>query len=1005
MVTPLSLKDAPALIERALPAQKLSAEAQKERKAGAGQTLTALGSYWKGRKPLILAKACILGCLLPASDEPEKDLDVFEMLMGMDEAAFGYRADVKPDVIARTVSLKGFDDPFEIFTFKRSEDDELVTFPYEDKPDQPKLKFRWNRGIDPEIKRELICKTIAKLGLTYAEKLAISKRPEELGDELYEEIWDEVNDHLGTEASSLPELVEQLGIMRYGHRPKVADTFCGGGSIPFEAARLGCDVYASDLNPIACMLTWGALNIIGADAGTRERIAESQKRVAEEVDAEITRLGIEHNERGDRAKAFLYCLETRCPQTGWMVPMAPNWVISNNRNVVAKLVPDHVNKRFKIEVLSGVSKAEMRLAKIGTVRSGYLTYELNGETYSTAIKTIRGDRKVPSGSTQNQLRAWAKRDFTPHPNDIWQERLYCIQWITKESLTEKRQNIFFAGISEEDLERDNKVISIVEDNLAEWQEKGLVSDMKLEAGYNTKQPIWERGWTHWHHLFNPRSLLSIAKYLDTKIEFSPIESVVHGLALCSVLDNASRLCTWNAGHPGSGEYTSHVFYNQALNTTYSYSGRSVNHILQTLASFNKFVAPLSGSGQVTTIPASELGKDNELFITDPPYADAIHYHEITEFFIAWLRKDPPKPFRNWVWDSRRQLAIQGGGDDFRREMADAYSSMAAHMPDNGMQVVMFTHQDSSVWVDMAAIFWGSNLRVTAAWYIATETTSELKKGGYVQGTVLLVLRKRIKPEQIYKDELVIDIRQEVEQQINSMIGLNQSIKKHEQQENLFEDADLQMAGFAAALKVLTRYTHIDSTDMTQAALRPRQAGETSFVDDIIELAVQIANEILVPDGLEPEVWQKLTGSERFYLKMLDIEAAGIHKLDNYQNFAKAFRLRDYAPLMASQKPNAAQLKSAQALKKSEFSGSEFGTSALRAILFALYELQSDLEPDIEPEVALHHLWENCQGRYEKRDRDTIHHICNYLALKLRTLRPEEAAAARILAGLLKTEHL
>jgi putative DNA methylase len=48
---------------------------------------------------------------------------------------------------------------------------------------------------------------------------------------------------------SLPELVEQLGIARFGHRPMVADTFCGGGLIPFEAARIGCDVYASDVNP------------------------------------------------------------------------------------------------------------------------------------------------------------------------------------------------------------------------------------------------------------------------------------------------------------------------------------------------------------------------------------------------------------------------------------------------------------------------------------------------------------------------------------------------------------------------------------------------------------------------------------------------------------------------------------------------------------------------------------------------------------------------------------
>jgi hypothetical protein len=59
-ITPFSLKDAPALIERLLPVQKLSAEVFKERKAGAGQTLTPLGAYWKGRKPLILGKACVL---------------------------------------------------------------------------------------------------------------------------------------------------------------------------------------------------------------------------------------------------------------------------------------------------------------------------------------------------------------------------------------------------------------------------------------------------------------------------------------------------------------------------------------------------------------------------------------------------------------------------------------------------------------------------------------------------------------------------------------------------------------------------------------------------------------------------------------------------------------------------------------------------------------------------------------------------------------------------------
>jgi putative DNA methylase len=76
--------------------QKLSAEAYKEQMAVHGKTLTALGSYWKGRKPLILNKACILGCLLPATDDPARDLEVFEKLMAMDDESFVVRWKRRP---------------------------------------------------------------------------------------------------------------------------------------------------------------------------------------------------------------------------------------------------------------------------------------------------------------------------------------------------------------------------------------------------------------------------------------------------------------------------------------------------------------------------------------------------------------------------------------------------------------------------------------------------------------------------------------------------------------------------------------------------------------------------------------------------------------------------------------------------------------------------------------------------------------------------------------------
>ncbi len=218
-VTPFSLKHAPSLIERLLPVQKLSAEAYKEQMAGTGKTLTALGSYWKGRKPLILNKACILGSLLPATDDLKVDLEVFEMLMGMDVEALHKRLDEKNSKESRFI-------------------------------------LGQHRSVGHKA--------------PYREWVQQASRPEECGDDLYRHIWVRVNKHLGTHAKSFPDLVEQLGIMRFGHRPRVADTFCGSGQIPFEAARLGCDVYASDLNPIACMLTWGSFNIVGGSSESRK---------------------------------------------------------------------------------------------------------------------------------------------------------------------------------------------------------------------------------------------------------------------------------------------------------------------------------------------------------------------------------------------------------------------------------------------------------------------------------------------------------------------------------------------------------------------------------------------------------------------------------------------------------------------------------------------------------------------------------------------------------------
>ena len=78
------------------------------------------------------------------------------------------------------------------------------------------------------------------------------------------------------------------------------------------------------------------------------------------VQAEIDKLGVETDGKGWRAKVFLYCVETRCPQTGWMVPLLPTRVVSKGYRVVAELVPDPLTKRYAIQIRTGVSTGRNR---------------------------------------------------------------------------------------------------------------------------------------------------------------------------------------------------------------------------------------------------------------------------------------------------------------------------------------------------------------------------------------------------------------------------------------------------------------------------------------------------------------------------------------------------------------------------------------------------------------------------------------------------------------------
>jgi len=744
------------------------------------------------------------------------------------------------------------------------------------------------------------------------------------------------------------------------------------------------------------MLTWGAFNIVGASAETRATVQTAQNAVANAVDLEISRLGVEHDAAGNRAKAYIYCLETRCPRTGWMVPMAHSWIISKTRNVIAKLVPDQKRQRYDIEIHSGVSSAEMREAEKGTIREGRLVHPMNEERSGVEIKTIRGDFRDAEGASRNRLRPWDKADITPREGDIFQERLYCIQWIKKASLNQTRFDTFFAAANDADLTTEQRVQEYIKSNLEAWQAAGLAPDMMILSGKENEGLIRTMGWTWWHHVFSPRQLLQItlagAAWRDAGFERG-----ADALAIARLADRLARNNRWDP----SGEKSQSSFDNQAMTTGFGFSCRGWTYA-RGLLEQDYLHFPTSARSEVTTLSASAFQSPVDLFVTDPPYADAVRYEEITEFFIAWLRKSPPSAFEKWTWDSRRDLAIKGKDEQFRRDMVAAYGAMTKQMPDNGLQVVMFTHQDAGVWADLGAILWAAGLRVSAAWNVVTETESALKDGNYVQGTVNLVLRKRLSDSNARRMDIEAEIEEAVASQIDRLTALDDAWHERANAEVLYTDGDLTLAAYAAALQIVTSYSSIDRQPLDRDLYRKLVKGETTMLRDLVDYAANVANRRLVPEGFDRSMWTDLAPSERFYVRMLDMEAKGNVKVADFQNFAKSFAYGDYTELMASTAANAAALSGSGDFKGRMLEGEGFSASQLRQVLFAIWKTMESGTPDPKKGVTI--LRTEYAADYWQR-RQKLIAFATYVAAKTQKTRPEESAAAHELAEALKVDRV
>lgn len=525
----------------------------------------------------------------------------------------------------------------------------------------------------------------------------------------------------------------------------LADPFCGGGSIPLEGLRLGAAAYASDLNPVATLISKVTLEYV--------------QRYGDRLFAEVERWGslIAERARHDLQRfypsvngqvpiAYLSFRRIRCegPKCGADVVLTSKFHLARRgeHSVGLRLAGwDGGTPRFEI------AEGNLRSFPDPTVRRGAATCLRCG--YTIPVERVREQLSARSGGAAGALLvavavggASGERSFRAP---------------TKEDIAA----LDAASEAVKELERSTH------NGLSDLPNERLPPVGTL--GFRVQR----YGMVRWRDLFTQRQLLTITTLVRLVREAMPDDHAPNGfgvalrsclsLAVDRVCDYQNTGCSWNP----SGSALPHLFTRQALpiiwdfgeanplaSSSGSWSG-AVEHVVRGLR--NARVDTHEADVGMASASHHPLPTDcAHLLVTDPPYYDAIPYADLSDFFYVWLRRmlapDHPELFRSELVSRDDECIVNpvaGKNREYYRKVMTAALSEARRVtrPD-GIGVIIFAHKSTSGWEDLLVAMLEAGWIITASWPIDTENASRLRArdSAVLGSSIHLVCRPREYPD-------------------------------------------------------------------------------------------------------------------------------------------------------------------------------------------------------------------------------------------------------------------
>lgn len=658
-------------------------------------------------------------------------------------------------------------------------------------------------------------------------------------------------------------------------RPRVLDPFAGGGAIPLEALRLGCETYASDYNPVAVLILKATLEYpqkygkkrkgaldgwISGDNGENEGndydLVRDVKRwgewVLEEAKKELERF-YPPDEDGYIPVGYIWARTIKCqnPACGAEIPLMRQFWLAKKNNKKVALYPYVEGKEVKFRI----------------VGDGYEPMPAGFDPSKGSIKRAKATCPV-CGMTHdaNTLRK------------LFQEGKAGQRMVAVVLHHPKKRGKVYRLPTEKDIQAYEEAKRYLKEKRAKLMEEwGIdpVPDEPLPPKGTLGFRVQNYGMLKWGDLFNSRQKLALITFVD-KVrqayrrmveegydeEYAKAVVSYLGLVIDKIADYCNTICQWR----NNLEAVGHIFARQAIQMMWDYvegnpitgaSGTWLGAIEWIGTTVNASTKILS-SAVVTQASATALPFPDNHFdavFTDPPYYDNVSYSYLSDFFYVWLKRSIgdlyPELFITPLTPKSKELVAytnDKGWEEAKREfeegMRKALREIRRVLKPNGILVLVYAHKSTEGWETLINSLLDSGLVPTASWPIHTEMKSRLraKESAALASSIYIVARKMDKKGVGWFDEVKGELRETLEQKLDALWKEGIS------------GADFFISAIGSAIEVFGKYEKVLDYE-----------GNEIRGDRLLQLVRDMVSDYAIRQVLREDISSELSPLTKFYV--------------------------------------------------------------------------------------------------------------------------------------------